>query len=232
MVIVECDQYSPTWWEARRALPTASEFHRIITASKMEYAAGAKSYIYELIADLYNPGYGPKDSFQTAAMRNGAILEPRIRRLYEFQNMCDVRQVGFCKSDDGRVGCSPDSLVGDDGVLEIKAPEHKTQVAYLLAGVLPPEYRAQCHGHLIVTGRKWCDFVSHAYGLPDLVVRVEPDDFTEKLRECLGEFLNDYDDALAKIREKFGDEPPMPIKTESYGALGTIEVGPYQEAYF
>ena len=227
---VNCDQYTPAWWEARKGIPTASEFHRIITDVKGEYAAGAKSYIAQLIADKYNPWYPNANDVQTSSMQNGSIMEPRIRKLYKLERMCELRQIGFWLSEDGRLGCSPDSFADEDGVLEIKAPEPHTHVTWLLAGTLPKQHRAQCHGHLIVTGRKWCDFVSHCDGFPDLVVRVEPDLYTEQLRECLGEFLRDYDDALEKIAARF-DEPvmPLPTKTESFGALGTLDVGPYDE---
>lgn len=233
MRLVECDQYSPQWFEARRAIPTASEFHRIITDAKGEYAAGAKGYIAQLVADKYNPWYPNKNDIATSSMQNGTIMEPRIRKLYKFERNCEVKQVGFCLSDDGRLGCSPDSLIDDDGVLEIKSPEPHTHVSWLIAGTLPKQHRAQCHGHLVVTGRKWCDFLSHCDGFPDLEIRVEPDTYTEQLRECLGLFLEDYDKALVKVAARFGEPPkPLPTKTMSFGALGTLEVGPYAESYF
>ena len=188
MIEHNCKQYTPEWWSVRRGIPTASNFHRIMMPAKRQLSTQASGYAYQLIGDLYDYHYGPRDEFATAAMRNGTQMEPETRRYYEMERDCDVRQVGFCTTDDGRFGASPDALVGDDGVLELKTPTHATQVAYLIAGTLPTEYATQVHGQLIVTGRKWADFMSRAAGLPPLLVRVEPDDYTEALRKCLEDF--------------------------------------------
>jgi hypothetical protein len=230
MVIIECQQGDDKWWLERRGIPTGSEFDRIVTSKKGEYAAAAKGYIAKLIADRLDPYYEfRRDEYQTAAMRNGTIMEPRIRKLYEFERMLSVKQVGFCLTDDRRIGCSPDSLVGDDGVLEIKSPQPQTQIRYLLDGILPNEYKCQCHGHLIVTGRKWCDFMSYCNGLPDFVVRIEPDEFTDRMREVIAMFLAEYDAAWSKIESMIPPPPPPVIK--DYGRLGTVEQPQYVIAF-
>lgn len=225
-------QYSDEWWAARRGVPTASEFGNIITPAKGQYAAAADTYINQLIADKFDPCYGPKDEFATAAMRNGTILEPEARRFYEFERDAEVKQIGFCMSDDRRWGSSPDGLTAE-GALELKCPTMAVHVGYLRDGVLPPKYLAQCHGHLIVTGREYVDFMSYCFGLPPLLVRVEPDEFTTKLRECLDRFWGEYQEALAKIEATLPPLPePPPTQVMDFGTLGTVEVQPGGEAFF
>jgi hypothetical protein len=200
-------QYSPEWWAVRRGVPTCSEFHRIITAAKAEFAAGHKSYINDLIGDELDGEYPRLNDGATAAMKRGTVLEPEARGLYEVWAGAPIRQVAFCTTDCGRFGSSPDSLVGADGegVLEMKCPMPSTFAGYVIEDVLPAEYRAQCHGHLIVTGAKWCDFMSYLPGKEPFIKRVTPDDFTEKLRACLIRF----DEAYRKARDRFKLANPM-----------------------
>lgn len=204
MRVVDCEQYTPEWWDARRGIPTASAFDKIVTPGG-KLSESWKKYACQLIADEYDTKYGYVDQFASRAMENGARMEPEARRYYEFYRDATVQQVGFCMTDDGRYGSSPDSLVGDEGVLEVKCPESHTMVAYLIDGGLPKEYLPQCHGHLIVTGRKWCDFLAYTPGLPRLLVRVEPDEYTDKLRVALEDFwpkLVDYRQRIAAQREQ------------------------------
>lgn len=195
-------QYSAEWWECRRGIPTASNFGRIITPKTMKYSSQADDYAAELISDIVslNPPFFTERNGHTPAMRNGIDFEPEARRFYEMERDVDVSPGGFCLSDDGRFGCSPDGLIGEEGCLELKCPLAKTQVLYLIDGVVPPEYRPQVHGQLIVTGRKWVDFMSYAPGLEPLLIRVEPDDFTKKLAEALEKFYARYQELLAKMR--------------------------------
>lgn len=228
MIHIECDQYSDAWWTARRGIPTASEFSRICTPAKLAYAAGAKSYICELIADRLRDDYGaPVDEYVSAAMVKGKTLEPEARKFYGLIRGVKPVQAGFCLSDCRRIGCSPDALVGEDGGLEGKSPEPRTHVAWLLAGVVPPEHVAQVHGSLIVTGRKWWDFMSYCPGFPELRITVEPDETTERLRECLALFLADYDAAWSRVVEMMGDlmpGAPEPISDED-AALACFTAG-------
>lgn len=193
-------QYSPEWWEARRGKPSASNFKRIITPKKMELAAGAETYIDELIAEVIHmdPNF-LSERPQSRAMEEGTRREPESRRWYEMDCGLTVQQIGGCETDDGRFWCSPDALVGDDGILELKNPDGNTQVAYLRAGTLPDEYRAQCHGHLLISGRQWCDFVSYVPMYPAFKVRVEKDEFTVKLAAALDLFYVRYAEAKAKV---------------------------------
>jgi hypothetical protein len=206
-------QYDKTWWELHQGRPSASNMSKIITPAKGDFSKSALEYIYELIAELYDPDYGLMDDYVTAAMKNGSIMEPESRRFYEMERNCDVQEVGICESDCGRFICSPDSLVGDDGVLELKNPKYKTQIKYLHQGVLPDEHKVQCHGHILVCKRPWCDFMSYCNRLPPLLIRVVPDEFTVKLAECLDKFWTLYQEIRAKI-ESAGD--PVAATREPY----------------
>lgn len=199
MKILTAEQYTPEYWAAHRGIPGASSAAKVFTATG-KMSDQAPRLIEDLIAQLYDPHYGQHDDIATKAMRDGHAIEPHARRFYEFERNLDVEQVGFCTTDDGRFGCSPDALVGDEGGVEIKSPKHSTQVKYLLAGKVPSEYVPQIHWSLIVTGRAWWDFLSYASGLPKLLIRVEADDYTERMREAMEAFYLRYQVALADIR--------------------------------
>lgn len=202
MKIIDCKQYDIKWWEVRRGVPTASEFSNIITPGKGEYSTASSTYACQLVADYYDSFYGMQEEYVSVAMRNGTEMEPRVRKFYEFHRDCEVTEVGFCLSDDGRFGCSPDGLVGDEGGTEIKSPKLSTQIKYLDKGVLPPEYKPQVHASLWITGREWWDFLSYAPGLPELLIRVTPDDYTKKLAECADKFWEDYQALKKKIADR------------------------------
>lgn len=202
MKVIECEQKSKEWWGARRGVPSASEFHKIITPKTNKPSAQQDGYICKLIAEKYANIWPDESGFVSPAMQHGIDNEEAARLFYEFDNDLDVTQVGFCLSDCGRFGCSPDGLIGDDGGLEIKVPSLETQARYLLEGVLPPEYACQVHGSLAVTGRKWWDFVSYSEQLPTFKIRVEPDDFTKLLHDEVLKFVEKYRRALEVIQSK------------------------------
>ncbi|HSD16823.1 MAG TPA: YqaJ viral recombinase family protein [Thermomonas sp.] len=198
MRIIDCEQKSPEWYAARLGVPTASEFGRIITDKKCEYAAGAATYINELLDETYRPD-APRGFTGNRHTARGNNLEPEARDLYGLEFDVVPRPVGFILNDDGSLGCSPDSLIAKVGGLEVKAPDGPLHVQWLRAGGLPLEHRAQVHGSLIVTGRDWWDFLSYCPGYPRILIRVVPDDYTEKLRAHLGRFLREYAEARAEF---------------------------------
>lgn len=209
MKIIECKQGSPEWWEARCGIPSASNFHRIITPKTWRPSAQADDYINELIADRLMGGVPEEaEAFTTRAMQHGIETEAEARAWYAMEAAGKVRQVGLCIADDGHSACSPDALVGDDGGLELKCPLLKTHVGYLRAGILPAEYTAQVHGSLIVTGRKWWDFCSYSMGLPPFCIRVVPDNFTEALRDALEDFHPRYMEEWEKVKAWIPADPP------------------------
>lgn len=208
MRIIECEQLSADWHSVRRGIPTASGFDKIVTPAKGLASAQQSKYMDELIAQILDQGYSqePDNRFVSAAMQNGIDCEPAARSWYEFEFDREVRNVGFCLSDCGRYGCSPDGLVGTEGVIEIKCPDLKTHIRYLREGVLPDEYRCQAHGELAVTGYQWLDFISYSpvAELDNFLIRVVPDAFTGTLRKHVESFV----DRLAEVMAQLGVKRP------------------------
>ena len=127
LIVHHCDQVSPDWWHLRKGIATASQFGRIFKASTGEMSQSAGGYIKELVDDmlLQLPPYfteqgHPIRSKGTSAMQRGKDLEWVARRWYEQRTGLRTWPVGFCTTDCGRFGCSPDALVGHDGGTEIK----------------------------------------------------------------------------------------------------------------
>jgi hypothetical protein len=201
--ILNMEQGSPEWFKVRRGIPTASSFDKLITAVKGEPSAQAHDYLCELVGDAFTliPPENAESYFTNASIRWGQACEAEARRWYAMERQLDVEQVGFCLHDSESFGCSPDGLMCElRGGLELKCPQAKTQVKYLLKGGLPPEYKQQVHGALCVSGFDWWDFVSYSPGLPPLLVRVEPDGYTKQLLQAIQDFCGRLVEALKVMR--------------------------------
>ena len=202
MIVVTYQQRTPEWYAARLGLPTASEMGNIITPKKREYAAAAETYIDALVDELKRPVENREEAFAgNRHTRRGDAMEPEALGVYAFDRGIRLTPVGLVLSDCRRFGCSPDSLIGAEGMVQAKAPDGKTFVRWYRewrrTGELPAEHKPQMHGELIVTGRAWSDFVAYCPGYDPLVIRVTPDDFTAQLRKHLDRFHQDYSAALA-----------------------------------
>ena len=198
MKTINCEQRSQEWYAARLGVPSASSFDKILT-TKGEPSKQAKKYMYKLAGEILSGT--SEETYQNVAMLRGIELEAEARNLYKMINDVEVEEVGFCLSDG--YGCSPDGLVGKDGLIEIKCPIMSTHVEYLLDGTLPSDYFQQTQGQLLVTGRKWCDFVSHYPAIKPLIIRVERDEvFIKKLESELKVFCSELNDIVKKLKEK------------------------------
>lgn len=204
MIFHDVQQTTEEWIKLRLGVPTASNFSRIMTPAKMQLSKSADKYIAELIGEKLSPFMPERaETFTSRAMQWGQQTEAEARSYYAMDRNAKVTNGGFCTTGDGKLGCSPDGLVGDDGCLEIKCPEPGTHVQYLMDGGVPDDYKPQVHGHLIVTGRAWCDFLSYAIGMPPLLVRVVPDLYTIQLADVIHkQFLPRYDEMLARLTGK------------------------------
>lgn len=188
MRILNHEQRSPEWFQARLGVPSASAFGRVITPGGKP-STQADGYLNKLVAEILTG----KSEYQEVneAMQRGTDLEPEARQYYELI-AGPVQEVGFCIHDDG-FGCSPDGFVGGDGLLEIKCPLAHTHVEYLIDDAIPGIYIPQVQGQLLVTGRKWCDFLSYHPDMKPLLVRVERD---EKFIATLHKLLVDLVDKI------------------------------------
>ncbi len=175
MIIIDCVQGTEEWKEARLGIPTASQAHKIITPKNLGPSSQAGPYAATLIAEL-EIGY-PLDDAYSKYMERGNDQEMEAVSWYEFEHPEHrVDRVGFCTSDDGAYGCSPDGLVGTDGGLEIKIPGAANHMAYWLdRPFFYNKYRLQVQFALWLTGRAWWHLVSYNPDLQAVVIRVEPE---------------------------------------------------------
>lgn len=198
MQIFDCEQYSPEWWACRLGLPTASMFGAVLAKGK----GGAESktrrtYMLKLAGERLTSE--PADAYTNSHMDRGKEMEPEARALYAMMTDAEPRQVGFIRN--GKAGCSPDSLIGEDGILEIKTALPHILIGYWLADIFPAEHVAQCQGQLWVTGRKWVDIAIYWPKLPLFVKRAERDeDYIAKLANAVA----DFDGEVAAIVERIG----------------------------
>ena len=198
MKIIECVQKTPEWYSARCGMPTASSFDKIITSEGKQSKQRTK-YIYQVAGESITGV--PEETYQSGAMLRGVEMEAEARAYYSLVNDTDIQQVGFCISEDIQCGASPDGLIGERGLIEIKCPNLATHVGYLLEGKLPTDYFQQVHGELFVTDRDWCDFVSYYPGIRPFILRVKRDDvFIEQLSKELKLFCQELNLVIGKIK--------------------------------
>lgn len=199
MKIIDVQQGSPEWLQARLGMPTASEFASIITPKTRKPSASQDKYLAKLCAEWFIGE--PIDGYTSVFMERGTQMEPQAADSYAFARDVECSPVGFCTTDDSKIGCSPDRLVGDDGLLEIKCPGAEAHMRYLLSdGEMVADYWCQAQGELYVTGRAWVDLYSFNPVMPEVCVRVEPDEeFQTALHECLMAFVKKLDAAKEKL---------------------------------
>ena len=197
-MIINCEQRSQEWYQARTGIPTASSFKKIVD-TKGNPSKQRTAYMYQLAGERV---VGCQDDgYQNGAMQRGVELEPEAREFYCLKTGLQVEEVGFVRNDDLPVGASPDGLVGEDGLLEIKCPTLPVMVSYLIKGTLPSEYFQQVQGQLYVTDRKWCDFLAYYPSMRPFMIRVERDaEFIAKLQAELKKFCEELDEVTEKIK--------------------------------
>ena len=194
------------WFLARMGKVTASRVADAMAKTKTGYGAGRTNYMMELLCQRLTGNR--EEGFTSAAMLRGIELEPLARAAYEVQTGAVVQEVGFIdhRMIDG-FGASPDGLVGDDGLLEIKCPNTAQHVACLRSGKPDAKYIKQMQAQMSCTGRAWCDFASFDDRMPEelqlFTVRVERDDdlIEEMENEIIG-FLHELGLMVTELTEK------------------------------
>lgn len=199
IIVDTFDQRSEDWIAARVGNPGASSISKIITP-KGQISKQREEYLYQLAGETITGRC--EEGFLSQAMINGIEREDASRTLFEMIHGVDVKQVGVVYKDERRAfHCSPDGLVGDDALLELKNPMLKTQTKYLLSGELPDEYFCQVQMSLYVTERPLCYFMSNYDGLPPFILEVRRnEDFIKKLEPALNDFVADLQKMVAKLR--------------------------------
>lgn len=189
-------QRTDEWFAARCGLATASRFKDILARIKSGEAAARRNYKAQLVCERLT-GVPYENGFESAEMRFGTEQEPFARMAYEERHGVMVEEVGFIRHETLMAGCSPDGLVGEDGLVEFKVPNTANHIDTLEKG-MPPEHLPQIMGQLWLTGRKWCHFVSFDPRMPErlrlYVQRVERDDeYIANLEKEVRAFLDEVE---------------------------------------
>jgi hypothetical protein len=198
--IFDFEQGTDEWRRARLGIPTASEFATVMAKGEGKVR---KSYMLKLAGEIITGE--PMESYKNAAMERGTLMEDEARDAYCFLKNVEVRRVGFIRN--GLAGCSPDSLVGDDGGLEVKSAAAHIQIERLIKNDLPAEHKAQVQGSIWISERDWWDFTSYGGAkLPPLIVRVRRDNgYIANLKGEVDRF-NDELAAMVESIRKYGQE--------------------------
>ena len=196
-------QGTPEWFAERAGRVTASMISEVLMDPK---TAGYRDYQAQLVAEVLT-GKPQGSSFTNAAMQFGTDMEPLARSAYEAETGFSVDEVGFCQHPTiERAGASPDGLVGDSGLVEIKCPKVATHLAYLIAGVVPTGYKNQMMWQMACTNRDWTDFVSFRPDLPEhlqlFIIRFKRDpELIKKLETATVAFLDTVDKMIKQLKK-------------------------------
>lgn len=207
MQTFDCEQGSEEWFLARLGIPTASCFDKVLAKPRKGEGVSLtrKRYLRDLAGEILTGR--PMESYSNWHTERGKSLEPEARDLYAFAHDAHLTQVGFVRC--GRAGCSPDSLIGDNGVLEVKTKLPALIIECIENDQFPTEHKPQCQGALLVTGREWIDLVVYWPGMPLFVKRAYRDEeYLENLSSELRRFCEDLDALVERIR-RYGNPTPI-----------------------
>lgn len=200
----DVEQNTPAWNELRTGKVTASQFGCLMANAGRAFGEPAKRYALQIALEIIK-GKKSEFSFTNEHMLRGHQQEPMARMLYEIERNADVTNGGFF--DLGDYGDSPDGLVENDGVIEIKSVTAAVHFATLQRGSFDPAYKWQLIGHLDCTGRDWVDFVSYCSDFPEnkqlIIHRLQRSDCEEEisaLRTRREDFIHLIDETMCIIR--------------------------------
>ena len=196
------DQGSSVWHQARLGCITASRIAEVVARTKSGYGAARQAYMRQLLAERLTGLVA--EVYINAAMRWGTDMEPDAVAAYEEATGVATELVGFLSHPAiAYAGASPDRLVGDEGLLEVKCPASATHIDTLLSGEVPERYVLQMQWQMACSGRAWCDFVSFDPRMPEdyafFVTRVRRDEeciawLEDETRRFIGEIEQRLDD--------------------------------------
>lgn len=206
MRVIDFPQGSPEWLQARVGLVTASRVADIIAKTKSGPSASRAGYLGELVAERLT-GQSAESGYMNADMQRGVDLEPAARFAYECKTGAIVATCGLVLHPTLQAGASPDGLVADDGLIEIKCPRTHLHIEYLEAGKPPAKYLPQMAWQCLCTGRAWVDFVSYDPKMPEnlqlFVVRYAPDlGYLRELEAEVSAFISEIDAKVESLKKK------------------------------
>jgi hypothetical protein len=201
MEIFDCDQNSPAWFDARKGLATASSFKKILAKGE---GKTRKSYMNQLAAEIITGE--PMENFTTPAMARGHAMEDEARDYFSFLMDVEPVRVGFIRN--GRKGCSPDSLIDQTDLLEIKTQRGDLLIETIIKDDVPSEHRAQIQGQLWIAEREVCHLLVYWPAMPPFIKAVRRDEkFISELSRAVSIFNEELDALVERIRSYGGHDP-------------------------
>lgn len=220
-VFKDLEQGSDEWYAARCGIVTASVVGQLVTPTlKTANNDTSRGLTMALVAERITGHVEPTQT--SRAMERGTLDEPYARAIYS-EHHAPVTELGFMVRNFGDflIGFSPDGLVGDDGLIEIKSRAQKIQLKTVLANEVPAENMAQIQAGLLVSGRSWCDYVSYCGGMALWTKRVEPDErWQEAILAAVGAFENNALDITVQYLEAVAGLP----ETERIDHFAEMEI--------
>lgn len=198
----DIEQGTDAWFDIKLGKVSASS---ISNCMMKDSTAGFRNYRAKLVAERLTGTHA--EGFTSSDMQWGVDQEEFARAAYEMDSLNDVKEVGFVDhASIQNFGCSPDGLVGEDGLVEIKCPKTATHMDYLLAGIMPKDYIKQVQTQLSCTDRQWCDFVSYDPRMPIelqlFIVRVERDEeMIAEIEKYAVNFLSCVSDMAIRLQQ-------------------------------
>lgn len=201
------EQRSDEWRRLRLGKVTASRVADVVARTRSGWGASRGNYAAELVCERLT-GVAT-EGFTSSAMLHGIEHEDNARSMYQFLTDMIVKTAGFVDHPKlGMAGCSPDGLVGDCGLVEIKAPSSRVHIETLLGSSIDGRYLKQMQWQMACTGRQWCDFISFDPRLPHemqmFVKRVHRDPvLIAELEREVATFLAEVDDTIKQLRQRY-----------------------------
>lgn len=197
-IYTDLQQRTDEWHSVRAGKITASSFHTLLGNSETK-----KTLLLKITAERIT-GKCIEDNYTNGDIERGVELEDEARSKYQEETFNLVEEIGFAELDE-YVGCSPDGLVGDDGLIEIKCPRETTFLSQVISGRIKPEYITQMQFNMYVLNRKWCDYVMYSETLGLFVKRVDRDDkLIEEIKTCIEECKKAIQENISKYNNNKG----------------------------
>jgi len=200
MKILDVRQNSSEWLFARAGIVTVSELDNLVSPTwKIRDGESPATYMHKKLAEKIL-GQPIDLDISTFSMDQGHLLENEAIPYLSYVHNLKVERVGLCLTEDGKVGASPDGLIGEYSGVEVKSPMDHTHLKYLLGGILPKEYMAQVYGSMWVTGRSSWYFLSYSRKFPKLLIKIDRDEaIMSAISKAVETYYTTFDQALAKI---------------------------------
>lgn len=204
MTVHDCEQGTPEWHALRMGLATASEFSTILAKGKDGGDSKTRrAYMLRLAGEIITGEIA--ETYTNGHMERGKFMEDEARNFYAFMNDAEPLRVGFITN--GNKGCSPDSLIGNGGMLEIKTALPHILIDKISRDEFPPEHKAQCQGALWVAEREWIDIAVYWPKLPTFIKRAYRDDgYIANLAGAVEKFNTELAEMVEKVR-RYGELP-------------------------